>query len=151
MARRITAEGEALIKKYEGYRNTAYRCPAGRWTIGYGLTGPDIRQGTVWTDERCESEFQRRLRQTEADVERLLLGARVSDGCFSAIVSLTWNIGIDAFAKSTLLRKLRAGDPAGAWSELPRWVHSNGQLLPGLIKRRAAEQDLWDHWRRTAV
>lgn len=146
MPRRVTPEGIALIKKYEGYSNSAYKCPAGKWTISYGLTGQDIRQGTIWTDEQCQRRFDARLAQFEADVERLLLGARVSDGCFSALVSLAWNIGIDAFAKSTCLRKLRAGDHTGAWSELPRWVHSNGVLLPGLVKRRAAEQALWDVW-----
>lgn len=144
MARRVTSEGEALIKRFEGFSLRSYRCPAGRWTISHGLTGPDIGPDTVWTAERCEAEFQKRLRHVEAEVERLLLGARVSDNMFSALVSLAWNIGTAALGKSTLLRKLRAGDSAGAWSEFPRWAHSGGVLLPGLIRRRKAEQDLWN-------
>lgn len=143
MARRITPDGERLIKDFEKLELKSYRCPAGRWTISYGLTGPDIGPNTVWTEERCEAEFQKRLRHVEGEVERLLMGTRVSDQCFSALVSLAWNIGLGALEKSTLLRKLRAGDQWGAWSELPRWAHANGQLLPGLVRRRAAEQALW--------
>lgn len=147
MPRRITPEGEALIKEFERLALSSYRCPAGRWTISYGLTGPDIGPGMVWTAEKCEAEFQKRLRYVEGQVERMLMGTKVSDGCFSAIVSWVWNVGMGDAEKSTLIRKLRSGDQQGAWSELPRWCHGGGTLLPGLVRRRKAEQDLWGIWR----
>jgi lysozyme len=143
MARRILPDGKRLIRHFEGFALKSYLCPAGRWTISYGLTGPDIGPDTVWTVEQCERQFEARLRIVEAEVERLLMSTRVSDAMFSALVSWVWNIGAGQAGKSTLIRKLRAGDALGAWSELPRWAHSNGQLLPGLIRRRRAEQVLW--------
>jgi lysozyme len=145
MARRISKEGEALIREFEGYAETAYRCPSNVWSIGHGLTGPDIKQGTVWTAEQCERRFQERLRLVEAEVEAMLMNAKVPDTVFDALVSWVWNIGGTAAKKSTLIRKLRKGDLLGAWSELPRWCHgSGGVLLPGLVRRRKKEQDHWN-------
>ena len=143
MTRRIHPAGENLIKDFEGFALKSYKCPAGRWTISWGLTGPDIGPNTVWTAEKCDAEFQMRLRLYEREVEAMLMGARVNDFVFAALVSWCWNVGLDAARKSTLIRKLRAGDEMGAWSELPRWCHSNGQLLPGLVRRRRSEQELW--------
>lgn len=148
MTRRCTPEGIALIKHFEDCRLVAYLCPASKWTCGWGET-EGVTRGTTWTQEEADRRFDLRLRRTEAAVERMLMGTRVSDNIFSALVSLAFNIGEGAAAKSTLVRKLRAGDAMGAWSELPRWCHANGVLLPGLVRRRKAEQDLWlGRWTR---
>jgi lysozyme len=142
MTRCTNAAGVAIIREFEGCKLKAYRCPANRWTCGYGET-ENVGPTTVWTQEEADRRLALRLRRTEAAVEKMLLGTRVSDNQFSALVSLTYNIGETAFAKSTLLRKLRAGDTLGAFSEFPRWAHANGQLLSGLVRRRRAEQELF--------
>lgn len=144
MARRILPEGEQLIQKFEGCRLESYVCSGGRWTVGWGETGPDIRKGTVWTQEQADARFQARLRKIEGEVEMMLKGQRIPDSVFSALVCLAYNIGTDALSKSTLMRKLRKADFLGAWAEYPRWVHAAGTMLPGLIRRRKAEQDLWN-------
>jgi lysozyme len=67
---------------------------------------------------------------------------RVSQDTFDALVSFTYNVGAGAFRTSTLLKKLNAGDTVGACNQLPRWNKAGGKVLPGLTRRRAAEQAL---------
>ena len=62
---------------------------------------------------------------------------------FDALVSFVFNVGAGAFRKSTLLKKLNAGDYAEATAEFPRWVKGGGKTLPGLVVRRAAEMLLF--------
>jgi lysozyme len=150
MTRRCTPEGIALIKQFEECRLTAYLCPASKWTCGWGET-EDVTRGTTWTQEEADRRFDLRLRRTEAAVEKMLMGTKVPDSVFSAMVSWVYNVGEGAAAKSTLVRKVRAGDLMGGWSELPRWCHSNGVLLSGLVRRRKAEQDLWLGPRRNSA
>jgi lysozyme len=96
----------------------------------------------VITEEEAEARLKVDLRDAEEAVSRMVR-AKINDNQFSALVSLTFNCGGDAIAKSTLVRKLNAGLPMEAFSEFPRWCHSGGQILPGLIRRRAAEQALF--------
>ena len=142
MTRRTNAAGVAIIQEFEQCKLKAYRCPANRWTCGWGET-ENVGPTTIWTQQEADRRLELRLRRTEAAVERMLMGTRVSDNQFAALVSLAYNIGETALAKSTLLRKLRAGDTLGAFSEFPRWAHSNGQLLSGLVRRRRKEQELF--------
>lgn len=144
MTRRISKSGEKLIRDFEGLRLTSYLCSANVWTCGVGETGSDIKQGTVWTPEYAEQRFQRRLRIVEAEVDKMLMGApRIPDEVHAVLCSMTFNMGATAMAKSSLVRKLRKGDLAGAFNEVPRWCHAGGQLVAGLVRRRAAEQALW--------
>ncbi|TCD04283.1 lysozyme [Erythrobacteraceae bacterium CFH 75059] len=149
-----SAEGLALIHRFEGFhkvrpdgRVEAYRCPAGVWTIGHGLTrGPDgqpIRPGTVWTRAEAEREFARQLVRYEQDVIRALGDAihRTSQEQFDALVAFHFNTG--AIARATLTAKHRAGDTAGAAAEFGRWTRAGGKVLPGLVRRRNAEADLY--------
>jgi lysozyme len=147
MTRRIIKEGEDLIREFEGLRLDAYQCAAGVWTCGIGETGSDVRKGVTWTAAYAEERFQRRLRIVEEQVEKMLLGAHVPDSVFAVLVSMTFNCGADAISKSTLVRKVRKGDLLGAYSEIPKWCHSKGQLIAGLVRRRAAEQKLWQDYR----
>lgn len=139
--RRCNAAGVAIIKQFEGLRLEAYRCPAARWTIGFGST-KGVRPGMVITEEEAEARLKIDLRDAEEAVSRMVR-TKISDDQFSALVSLVFNCGCDAIAKSTLIRKLNAQDVWGSFSEFPRWCHSGGQVLPGLIRRRAAEQALF--------
>lgn len=139
--RRCNAAGIAIIKQFEGLRLEAYRCPKGVWTIGYGST-KGVKPGMKITEEEAEARLKVDLRDAEEAVSRMVR-TRITDAQFSSLVSLVFNCGCDAIAKSTLIRKLNAQDFYGAWAEFPRWVHSGGQVLPGLIRRRAAEQALF--------
>lgn len=140
---RTNAQGVQIVKSSESLRLRAYRCPAGKWTIGYGDTGPDVRPGLVITEAEAEVRLTRRLAEEfEPGVEQLL-AVEVTGNQFSALVSFAYNTGLQALAESTLLRKLNAGDYDGAADEFPRWTRSRGRVLPGLVTRRAAERELF--------
>jgi lysozyme len=140
-----------LIRKWEGLRLSAYLCPAGVWTIGYGATGPNIKPGLRWTRAQADDDLLRRCRALLKDV-RGLVRVPVSEAQMGALVSLAYNIGTDIDADeiaeglgdSTLLRKLNRGDYDGASREFPKWKHAGGRTLAGLIKRRADERALFE-------
>nr|DAF27301.1 MAG TPA: Lysozyme [Caudoviricetes sp.] len=130
------------IKTWEGCRLTAYRCPAGILTIGYGHTGSDVNPGKRITQAEADALFEADIRKFADSVNTTLKGAKINNNQFDALVSLAYNIGIGAFAKSTLLTKVLA-DPgnSGIRAEFARWIRGGGKVLPGLVKRRTAEAD----------
>ena len=134
-------KGIELIKRHEGFRNKAYKCPADVWTIGYGHTR-GVDNGDVIT----EMEGERFLRQDLAHAEAVVNSQRVdlTQNQFDALVSLVFNIGSGNFTRSTLLRKVKvnANDPTIAY-EFSRWKYGGGKVLPGLVKRRKDETDLY--------
>ena len=132
-----------IIKKWEGLKLRAYKCPAGVWTIGYGTTGPNIKEGLTWTAAQCEAALLSDVREFAREV-RASLKVKVSARQFAALVSLAYNIGINALRASTLLRKLNAGDYAGAAEQFPRWNRAGGRELQGLTNRRAEERALFE-------
>ncbi len=132
--RRINLARRQIIKSCESLRLRAYLCPRGKWTIGWGDTGPDVRPGLTITEEEAEARFDRRLAtEFEPGVERLL-DVEVTGNQFSALVSFAYNCGLgeDGLGGSTLLRKLNAGDLDGAAREFPRWNRSGGSSDPAL-------------------
>ena len=139
---RTNRRGIALIQEFESCRLKAYLCSGGKWTVGWGSTGPDIVRGTVWTQEQADERFARDLQRFEREVESLLTFEPTSNE-FSALVSFAYNVGTNALAKSTLLRKFNAGDIAGAANEFLRWNKAGGKVLAGLTRRREAERDLF--------
>lgn len=125
------------IKGFEGFRAEAYKCPAGVWTIGYGHTG-GVKKGQRVSKARAEELLRQDLRSAEASVDKLDVAR--TQGQYDALVDLTYNCG--DMSGSTLVRKIREG--AGKdeiTKEFMRWVHSDGKVLPGLIKRRAWDAD----------
>lgn len=134
-------KGIDLIKDFEGFVSDAYLCPAGVWTIGYGHTG-DVEKGMSITQHQAEAVLTVDLERFERAVNRLV-DVHLTQGQFDALVSFTFNLGEGNLAKSTLLRKLNEGDYAGAAEEFPKWKRAGGRVLPGLVKRRAAEQRLF--------
>ena len=150
-----SSEGVALIHGFEDCRLTAYRCSAGRWTIGWGSTtdeaGAPIKPGASWSQERCDARFRQDLAAFEAGVNALLDGAQTSQAQFDALVSFAYNCGLDidedskgeGLGDSTLLRKHKAGEFAGAAAEFAKWNRSGGRVLRGLERRRAAEAGLY--------
>lgn len=141
MSRKINEAGRALIKAAEGLRLNAYRCPAGVMTIGYGHTG-DVKKGQTITSHQADAILDLDLSSFEDMVEALTLG-KASDNEFAALVSFAFNLGSRALAGSTLLKKFRAGDRPGTAAEFMRWQYAAGKVLPGLVKRRAAERALF--------
>lgn len=134
--------GIQLIKKYEGCCLDAYLCPAKVPTIGYGHT-EGVNLGMRITQEQADSLLKGDLVSREAAVRRLVR-VPVTQGQFDALVSFVYNIGTGAFERSTLLKKLNAGDTRGASAQFAVWNKAGGKELPGLTKRRAAERALFD-------
>ncbi|NJO39832.1 MAG: lysozyme [Cyanobacteria bacterium CRU_2_1] len=139
--RRINAKGLRLLKSFEGLRLEAYLDPVGIWTIGYGTTS-GIGPGMVITEAEAEAFLRRDLRRFEGAVIDLVT-VPVTDDQFSALVSFTYNVGEGALAGSTLLRLLNRGDYQGAADQLLRWNQGDGEVLPGLTRRRRAERALF--------
>jgi lysozyme len=135
----------ALIKKFEGCKLSAYLCPAGRWTIGWGHTGPDVRAGMKWTQEEVDKALRDDVDKHWAAISGLLQGSTQAQ--IDALTDFAFNLGPNALKKSTLLAKHRAGDYKGAAEEFKKWVYarSGGKSvkLPGLVARRAAEAQLY--------
>ena len=125
-----------LLQRFEGLRLLSYVDPAGVATIGYGHTGADVSVGMQITRETAEAllreDADRAARCVDDHVDVVLLPSQRA-----ALVSLVYNIGCDAFAKSTLLKRLNEGHARAAAQEFVRWVHAGGQVLPGLVTRRA--------------
>lgn len=140
--RRVNAETITLIKRWEGLRLHAYLCPAGIWTIGYGHTGADVHAGLTITEQEADALLRRDLLRFEAGVHQAVQ-VPLTGGQFGALVSLAFNIGLAAFQRSTLLRRLNAGDYTGAQEQFHVWRRAAGEVLPGLVNRRAAEAALF--------
>ena len=153
----IGPAGIALIKRFEGCARLrtdgmveAYPDPgtgAEPWTIGWGATGRDdvhggrIGPGTVWSQQQCDARLERDLLRYAGDVARALGDAPVTQPQFDALVSFHYNTG--AIARATLTRRHRAGDYTGAQAEFARWNKAGGRVLKGLVRRRAAEAQLY--------
>ena len=139
-------KGVALIKQFEGCKLTAYQDSVGVWTIGYGWTQPvdgkPIRAGMTIKQETAERLLKTGLVSYESDVSRLVK-VGLNQGQFDALVSFTYNLGARSLSTSTLLRKLNAGDYAGAAEEFLRWNKAGGKVLNGLTRRREAEHALF--------
>lgn len=144
----MTEEGISLIKKYEGCKLTAYKCPAGVWTIGYGNTfyedGSTVKPGDKITQERADQLFRNILEKKFLEPIRKLIVSDINDNMFSAIVSFTYNVGIGNLKSSTLLKKVNANPNDQTIAlEFKKWVKSAGKVLPGLVRRRESESDLY--------
>lgn len=134
--------GLDLIKKYEGCRLTAYKCPAGVWTIGYGHTN-GVKKGQKISRKQAENFLREDIGKFENGVKKAV-SVRLTQNQFDALVSFTYNVGLGAFKTSTLRRKLNAGDYAGASKEFLKWNKAGGVVLDGLKRRRNAEKALFD-------
>jgi len=146
---RTSQAGIDLIKEFEGYSGTAYVCPAGVVTIGFGSTryqdGRPVRMGDTITRPDAEALLAHDLQRFEQAVERLIT-CELWQSAFDASVSFTYNVGEGALETSTYRRRLNAGEDrcTVARQELPKWVKgANGEPLPGLVRRRDAEVELF--------
>lgn len=142
----ITENGLRLIKKFEGYRAQAYRDSVGVWTIGYGHTSqagpPRVKPGMVVTRKEAEKLLTRDIEQFAAQI-RPLIKVPLADNQFSALLSFAYNVGPTAFARSSVLKAVNAGRFDQVPHRLSLWVNAGGHTLKGLIRRRAAEGELF--------
>ena len=139
---KLSQHGIDFIKSWEGCKLSAYLDSGRVWTIGWGETGPGIKLGTTWTQEKADSSFAIRVDQFAAQVDTIIQ-VNLNQNQFDALVSLAYNIGIDAFKHSTLAWKLNAGDLVGAADQFLRWNHDEGKIVNGLTRRRFAECTLF--------
>lgn len=127
-----------LIKEFEGYSARSYLCPAGIWTIGYGHTR-GVKPSQIITREKADELLRQDLINTQDELS-IVCKVPVSEGMFIALMSFVFNLGLSKVRNSTLFKKLNAGDYQGAAQEFSRWKYADGKVLPGLERRRAAEQ-----------
>jgi lysozyme len=129
-----------IIKACEGLRLRKYLCPADVWTIGYGHTG-HISKSPI-TESEADKLLDDDLAIVEIQMARCVrLELNINQK--GALLSLIFNIGIGNFRASTLRMKLNRGDLAGAAAEFPKWRRGGGKILPGLVKRRELERQLF--------
>ena len=140
----ITSQkGIDLIKKFEGFSDKEYICPAGKPTIGYGHV--------ILANEYFQEPMTRRVAETllKTDLEprqkslNSFLKVNINQNQFDALISLIYNIGVDNFRKSTLLKFINERLFDKVPDQFRRWRFSNGKVLKGLVNRREEEIKLW--------
>ena len=142
----MSNNGINMLKGFEGCRLAAYQDSVGVWTIGYGWTQPvngvPVGKGMTITQETADSLLRSGLVQYEKGVTGLVK-VTINQNQFDALVSLTYNIGTNAFKNSTLVKKLNAGDYRGAADQFDVWVNAGGKRMQGLANRRTKEKEVF--------
>jgi lysozyme len=164
---KLSPAGEALMHKFEGFRNKPYLCPAHIWTIGYGhvlyqeqirlpmvrppgKTKEDIplirsemalkpEDNRVWTKPEIDELFRTDVGTFERGVLRLIPGVDGRQGAFDALVSFAYNAGLGNLQRSQIRIRANRGDWEGAADAFKQWTKGGGKVLPGLVRRREAE------------
>ena len=138
-----------LIVEFEGIRTEAYPDPAHGWavpTIGIGHTSaagpPKVYMGLRITEAEAYDILERDLVQY-ANVVKKAVKVPLTENQFGALVSFCFNLGPSNLLRSTLIKKLNAGDYEGAANEFGKWNRAGGKVLKGLTRRRAAEAELF--------
>lgn len=134
----ISTSGLAAVTAHEGVRFQAYLDIAGVPTICVGSTS-EVKMGMRVSKAECERRLRTDMNYAEHFVKKCT-SAPITQNQYDALSSLAFNIGGAAYCKSTLVRKLNAGDTAGAAREFPRWSYASGKYSAGLNTRRLAEQ-----------
>ncbi len=134
--------GVTFTEQHEGYRDRAYPDSGGVWTCGYGHT-QGVGPSTVCTPELAQEWLQQDLRAATNAVNNLVTVPLTQEE-FNALVDFTFNVGVRAFSKSTLLILLNESDFSGASLQFERWVLCKGHVVAGLLNRRKDEKALFD-------
>lgn len=133
-----------LIKRFEGCKIDAYPDPAtggDPWTIGWGATGDGIMRGIRWTQAQADMRLSHDVTKFMSVVMKA--APKGTPNQYGAMTSLAYNIGETNFRTSTLLKMHNAGDYAGAADQFKRWNRANGKVMNGLMRRRAAEAEVY--------
>jgi lysozyme len=136
--------GIKTIIEFEACRLEAYRDAATPpvWTVGVGHTGPGVTQGLRITQQRAEDLLAADLLTFELAVSRAVT-VPLAQCQYDALISFTFNVGVGSLLSSTLLKNLNAGDYRLAADQFLKWIHAGAEVLPGLMRRRAAERTLF--------
>ena len=145
----VNQAGVDLIKKFEDFRSHPYLDVVNIPTIGYGTTHyPGGRAVTIHDNSIsrsfAETILREELKKHYAPYVEHYVTVPLNQNQFNALVSFVYNLGVYALKKSTLLKKLNAGDYDGASREFLKWTHAGGRELPGLVTRRGLEKELFD-------
>lgn len=142
----IGSAGLSLLQASEGRRLNAYLDPVGIPTICDGHTGPEVRLGLRYTSAQCDALTRQDVAATSAGIARCVT-TPLNQNQHDALVVFAYNVGVTSTCKSTLVRRLNAKDFVGAANEFPKWKYATmgtrRVVLQGLVKRRAAERDLF--------
>lgn len=139
-------KGIAFIKSFETLRLQAYKPVRTEkyYTIGYGHCGPDVTHDATITEAEAEQMLAEDLADTERAVSNATTGWNLKQCQFDALASFTFNVGVNAFQNSTLLKLIKQGASGKAIrDEFARWCYSDGRVLKGLQRRRQAEADMY--------
>lgn len=134
------ASAVSFVGTWEGLRTESYRDIVGVWTVCYGET-KGVRAGDRYSKAECDAMLAAQIVAYEVQLDRCLT-APVPVGMKIALVSWTYNVGVGAACRSTLVRKANSGDLAGACNELPRWNRAGGRIVQGLSNRRISERSM---------
>lgn len=155
--RPIPQQALDIVKQYEGFSSTAYVCPADLVTIGYGhvLSGvktkvlakenPELLKqllATTVTMEEAEDTLRKDMRTSALAVQKLTR-VPLTENQYAALISFVFNCGSGNYLASTLRSKLNRGEYEDAADEFLKWNKGGGRVLPGLVKRRAQERELF--------
>ena len=142
----VSNQGVDLICDFEGKRLAAYDDGVGVWTIGFGTTiypnGIKVKKGDTCTLDQAKSYMAHDLKKFEQAVNGAV-NIALNQNQFDALFSLAYNIGTGAFNKSTLVKKLNAGDISGAADQFDVWINAGGKRMQGLVNRRVKEKALF--------
>jgi len=138
---RTSQKGIDLIKKFEGCKLKAYKCPGGVLTIGYGHTSK-VYKGQIITQEEAELFLREDLIVYENCIKKYV-EVNLTQNEFDALVSWTYNLGCGSLKKSTMLWHLNDGKGDLVPIEMQKWNKAGGKVLKGLVRRRKAEADLF--------
>lgn len=131
----------AYVTKEEGTENVPYKDIVGVLTVCQGHTGPDIIPDKVYSKEECDLLLKKDLTTHGLGVLKCVK-VPINQNQYDAFTSFTFNVGVNAFCTSTLVKKLNEGDYTGACNQLPRWNRAGGKEVRGLTNRRLREKEL---------
>lgn len=138
----LSDQGLALTKSFEGLELSAYPDQGGVWTVGYGHTGPGVHAGLVITQDHADTFLESDVAGAVTAVNRMVT-AEINQNQFDALVDFTFNLGCASLSQSTLLRYVNAGEFGLAAAQFLLWDHVRGVVVPGLLRRRQAEMQLF--------
>ena len=143
---KMTQEGLDLIKRFEGFRDHWYKCPAGVWTCCYGHTEaagpPKYEPNRKFTKDEGERILRNDLKKYE-DAVKKMVKVDLNDSQYSALVSFCYNVGPGNLQKSSVLKAVNSKQFDLVPARLALWNKGGGKVLKGLIDRREAESNLF--------
>lgn len=141
LAGSVAAALIASAAMWEGTRYVPYEDVVGVWTVCQGYAKPDVVRGKTYTKEECADLLKTQLEAHGAAVLRCV-NVPINQHEYDAYTLFTYNVGASAFCRSSLLRKLNAGDHKAACDDLLAWTYAGGKHVPGLLNRRKFEREL---------